>query len=176
MGDWSSSAPPPGAMLRRVFRPTPRRLRACRTRFWKRAVRTAGPSIPGGHETQGSSTPCRLPTGSKIKSKIISWHKPKPSTDPRGAAIRSCHRRREVYMRVSFLIGALIVAMLCAGQGPANARGNGAWCARTNTGAGRAQDNCGFKSVEACRRWVISGNRGFCTPNPAFKKRRSSER
>jgi len=112
MGDWSSSAPPPGAMLRRVFRPTPRRLRACRTRFWKRAVRTAGPSIPGGHETQGSSTPCRLPTGSKIKSKIISWHKPKPSTDPRGAAIRSCHRRREVYMRVSFLIGALIVAML----------------------------------------------------------------
>ena len=40
-------------------------------------------------------------------------------------------------MRVLFLIGGLIVATLCAGLEPANARGKGAWCARTNTGAGR---------------------------------------
>ena len=80
-------------------------------------------------------------------------------------------------MRVAFLIGGLIVAALYAGLGrSANARGNGAWCARTNTGAGRVQENCGFSSVEACRRWVTGGNRGFCSRNPAYKKRQSSER
>jgi uncharacterized protein DUF3551 len=79
-------------------------------------------------------------------------------------------------MRVLFLIGGLIVATLCAGLEPANARGKGAWCARTNTGAGRVQENCGFSSVEACRRWVTGGNRGFCSRNPAYKERQSSER
>ena len=29
-------------------------------------------------------------------------------------------------------------------------------------------ENCIFNSFEACRRTVISGNRGFCTQNPAF--------
>jgi len=44
----------------------------------------------------------------------------------------------------------------------------GAWCARTNTGAGRIDEDCIFDSFEACRRTVIGGNRGFCTQNPAF--------
>jgi hypothetical protein len=79
-------------------------------------------------------------------------------------------------MRVSFLICGLIAAALCAGFELASARGNGAWCARTNTGAGRVEENCGFNSIEACRRWVIGGNRGFCSPNPAYRKRQSSER
>ena len=83
-------------------------------------------------------------------------------------------------MRVSYLIGALIVIApigLCTGLEPANAFDflfgtrrpyEGAWCARTNTGAGRVEEDCIFDSFEACRRTVISGNRGFCTPNPAF--------
>src|SRR5215467_11897336 len=85
----------------------------------------------------------------------------------------------EVPMRVSFLIGALIVIApigLCTGLEPANADFlfgtrhpyEGAWCARTNTGAGRVEEDCIFDSFEACRRTVISGNRGFCTQNPAF--------
>ena len=73
-------------------------------------------------------------------------------------------------MRI-FLIGSLIVAALYTGSEPASARGKGAWCARTNTGAGRVQENCGFNSVDACRRWVTGGNRGFCSRNPAYKKR-----
>ena len=83
-------------------------------------------------------------------------------------------------MRVSCLIGALIVVApigLCACLEPANAFDflfgtrrpyEGAWCARTNTGAGRIEENCVFDSLEACRRTTISGNRGFCSPNPAF--------
>jgi hypothetical protein len=74
-------------------------------------------------------------------------------------------------MRVSVLIG-LFLAALYASSEPADARGTGAWCARTNTGAGRVQNNCGFNSVEACRRWVLGGNRGFCTRNPAYRGRK----
>ena len=44
-------------------------------------------------------------------------------------------------MRASFLIGGLIAATLYTGSEPANARGHGAWCARTNTGANRVQEN-----------------------------------
>ena len=43
-------------------------------------------------------------------------------------------------MRVSFLIGGLMIVAaigLCAGLEPANAQ---AWCARTNTGAGRIDE------------------------------------
>jgi hypothetical protein len=69
------------------------------------------------------------------------------------------------------LIAGLIVLSLYVGHEPASARGHSAWCARTNTGAGRVQENCGFKSIEACRRWVTGGNRGFCSPNPAYRKR-----
>jgi hypothetical protein len=81
-------------------------------------------------------------------------------------------------MRVSVLIGGLIVATLYLGLESASARRAqvGAWCARVNTGANRVQENCTFDSVEACRRTVLSGNRGFCSRNPAYKKRRSSER
>jgi uncharacterized protein DUF3551 len=74
-------------------------------------------------------------------------------------------------MRVSFVICGLIAAALFAAAGPTHARGKAAWCARTNTGAGRVEENCGFNSIEACRRWVIGGNRGFCSPNPAYRKR-----
>ena len=78
-------------------------------------------------------------------------------------------------MRVSLLICGLIAAALYTGSEPAAARGHGAWCARTNTGAGRVEENCGFMSIETCRRWVTGGNRGFCSPNPAYRKRRSTE-
>jgi hypothetical protein len=80
-------------------------------------------------------------------------------------------------MRVSFLIGGLIIVAaigLYAGLEPANAQG--AWCARTNTGAGRIDENCIFNSFEAYRRTVISGNRGFCTQNPAFVGSRKKKR
>jgi hypothetical protein len=76
-------------------------------------------------------------------------------------------------IRFSFLIAGLIISApvgLYAGPASANAA---AWCARVNTGAGRVQENCIFNSIEACRRTVLSGNRGFCTRNPAFRKTKS---
>ena len=72
------------------------------------------------------------------------------------------------------LTAALIVATLYTGSEPASARGKSAWCARTNTGAGRVEENCGFASIETCRRWVVAGNRGFCSPNPAYQGRKKT--
>jgi hypothetical protein len=37
-----------------------------------------------------------------------------------------------------------------------------------NTGAGRVEEDCTVQSLAACQQMVISGNRGFCTQNPAF--------
>lgn len=88
-------------------------------------------------------------------------------------------------MRLAVLIAALAVAApigLSAGsasaqffqdQGPLSGRrhGNvyeGAWCAREQSGGDRVEEDCTFDSFEACRRLVAQGNRGFCTPNPAF--------
>ena len=76
-------------------------------------------------------------------------------------------------MRFSFLIAGLIIFVpvgLCAGSASANAA---AWCARVDAGAGRIEENCIFNSFEACRRTVLSGNRGFCTQNPAYRRKRS---
>jgi hypothetical protein len=76
-------------------------------------------------------------------------------------------------MRICLVIG-LIVATLYIGSEPAKARGARAWCARTNTGSGRVDENCGFNSIETCRRWVLGGNRGFCSPNPAYQGRKKA--
>ena len=83
-------------------------------------------------------------------------------------------------MRFSFLISALVVSTpvsLCAGPASADAFNllfgtrhpyEGPWCAQMDTGAGRVEEDCTIQSLAACRQMVISGNRGFCTQNPAF--------
>jgi hypothetical protein len=88
-------------------------------------------------------------------------------------------------MRLSYLIAALAIAApigVMAGtasaqifedQGPITGRRwghayEGRWCARQD-GGGDIQEDCSFDSFEACRLLVISGNRGFCTQNPAWE-------
>jgi hypothetical protein len=82
-------------------------------------------------------------------------------------------------MRFSILIAAVVALPIGVFAGPAHADPfdllfgtrhpyEGAWCAQVNTGAGRIEEDCTFKSLAACRQMVISGNRGFCTQNPAF--------
>ena len=73
-------------------------------------------------------------------------------------------------MRISFLIGGLIVAALCTGSEPANARGKSAWCARTNTGAGRVQENCGFNSIEALSPLGDRRQSWFLQPEPCISE------
>ena len=88
-------------------------------------------------------------------------------------------------MRCRILIAALVVAApigLYAGSAsaqyfegqsilfgrPHGSVYEGRWCARESTGGGRIDEDCTFDSFEACRRLVVQGNRGFCSPNPAY--------
>ena len=83
-------------------------------------------------------------------------------------------------MRVSFLTALVVFATVVLCAGPASAGSafdavfgtrhpyQGPWCAYMNTGAGRVEEDCTIESLAACRQMVLSGNRGFCTQNPAF--------
>ena len=46
--------------------------------------------------------------------------------------------------------------------------GNQRWCATVNVGYGDVVETCDFATIEACRPFVIAGNRGFCNENPGY--------
>ncbi|HEU5017167.1 MAG TPA: DUF3551 domain-containing protein [Pseudolabrys sp.] len=61
----------------------------------------------------------------------------------------------------------LAASSFAAAPGPAHAA-EGPWCAVTEIGPTDIARNCGFFSFQRCVAEVISGNRGFCEPNPDF--------
>jgi Protein of unknown function (DUF3551) len=64
---------------------------------------------------------------------------------------------------------AAILASFAFGLQPAAADYYGApWCAVVAMGDGDMQWSCEYRSVEECRPNVLSGNRGWCNPNPYF--------
>ena len=69
-----------------------------------------------------------------------------------------------------YLLGAVAVGAALASVQPASAYVAGyqqaPWCAVMNMGMGDMHWDCSYPSIEACRPHVISGNRGFCNPNP----------
>ena len=82
-------------------------------------------------------------------------------------------------MRKFVVATAFIIAMMFDLR-PAPAA-EAPWCAVTSVGAGSVYWDCQYPSIEACRPNVISGNRGFCNPNPAYygptePRRRSGKR
>jgi hypothetical protein len=46
--------------------------------------------------------------------------------------------------------------------------GNAPWCAMVNTGFDNVDEKCVFQTFEACRPFVLAGNRGFCEENPRY--------
>lgn len=74
-------------------------------------------------------------------------------------------------MKRAFLLGAIVLAATSSGLRPAAADNRGAfpWCAVYSVGRGSVVWDCQYRSVEACRPNVISGNRGFCNHNPAYE-------
>ena len=73
-------------------------------------------------------------------------------------------------MRAS-LIAAAVLAAISLAPRPAAAdyRNAAPWCAVYSLGFGSVVWDCQYRSVEACRPNVISGNRGFCNHNPAYE-------
>lgn len=80
-------------------------------------------------------------------------------------------------MRLPILAAAILAGLSAAmTTAPAAAQGwlgrthvyEGRWCARMDTGAERIEEDCSFDSLDVCRQQVIAGNKGFCSPNPAY--------
>lgn len=73
-------------------------------------------------------------------------------------------------MRASLIAAAVLAAIsLTPRPAAADYRGAFPWCAVYSVGYGSVVWDCQYRSVEACRPNVISGNRGFCNHNPAYE-------
>jgi Protein of unknown function (DUF3551) len=66
------------------------------------------------------------------------------------------------------LMAALAISAVMSFGGQASQAEEAPWCAVTDVGTGNVYWDCRFYSLEACRPYVISGNRGFCNPNPRY--------
>jgi len=65
------------------------------------------------------------------------------------------------------LAASAIVVLTGLGLQPAAADYYSApWCAVVAMGDGDMQWDCEFRTIEECRPHVLSGNRGWCNPNP----------
>ncbi len=71
-------------------------------------------------------------------------------------------------MRTILFTLAVLAATALLGQRPGHAYGDAPWCALMSVGSGTMVERCEFWNIETCRVEVISGNRGFCNPNPRF--------
>ena len=69
--------------------------------------------------------------------------------------------------RFLLALAALTVGTLL-GIEPGRAYNEGPWCAVVEVGEGSVREICHFRSFEACRQEVVSGNRGFCNHNPRW--------
>jgi len=67
------------------------------------------------------------------------------------------------------VLGAVICAMTVA-PGPAQAR-EAPWCAVQKIDEAGVVEDCSYWTLEQCVPQVISGNRGFCNPNPRWQGR-----
>ena len=70
-------------------------------------------------------------------------------------------------MRTIFIVTVAVAAVGFVGLPSAKAH-TAPWCAVTNYGNGSMYWDCQYSSIEQCRPNVLSGNRGWCNPNPDF--------
>lgn len=70
-----------------------------------------------------------------------------------------------------FALAALAASQLIAPA--AGAETYYPWCAQY--GGDNDGTNCGFSTLEQCR-WALSGNGGFCVPNPFYVDAAKSDR
>ena len=70
------------------------------------------------------------------------------------------------------LVAGAVVAAMSFGATPFNVRSaqaaEGPWCALIAVAQGAVYEDCQYRTFEACRAVVLSGNRGFCNQNPRW--------
>ncbi len=69
-------------------------------------------------------------------------------------------------MRWLLMALAAVGISIGAGAAPSEAYYHGRWCAMVSVGNGAVREICHFNDFAACQAEVISGNRGWCGPNP----------
>jgi hypothetical protein len=66
------------------------------------------------------------------------------------------------------LIAAAVFGGFASAPAIAGQATNAPWCAVHSMGRGDAYWDCRYASIQACQPAVLSGNRGFCNPNPRW--------
>jgi Protein of unknown function (DUF3551) len=77
-------------------------------------------------------------------------------------------------LRVALFTSAVMTALLTLPTVASAQYGPAPWCAVLNTGMGNVYWDCQYATAAECAPHVISGNRGFCNPNPAYAGRRDN--
>jgi hypothetical protein len=75
-------------------------------------------------------------------------------------------------LRAALFTSAVLTAVLVSPTLASAQYGPAPWCAVLNTGNGAVYWDCQYATAAECAPHVISGNRGFCNPNPAYVGRR----
>ncbi len=71
--------------------------------------------------------------------------------------------------RILMAAAAILAILFYDGRAAQAYTGNAPWCAVHNIGWGDVEWDCEFYSIEQCRPEILSGNRGFCSPNPYYR-------
>lgn len=66
------------------------------------------------------------------------------------------------------ILAVLVTAVLFDPLAASARTGNQRWCAMVSIGPGGVVETCDYPTIEACRPFVIAGNRGFCNENPGY--------
>jgi hypothetical protein len=69
------------------------------------------------------------------------------------------------------LCAGVSIATLTLGPRPASAYGHAPWGAVMSIGFDSVETDCSYWTFQECVPHVISGNRGFCEPNPEWNGR-----
>jgi hypothetical protein len=62
----------------------------------------------------------------------------------------------------------MVVIAAALGLNASASRADAPWCAVVSVGTGNAYWGCRYRTAEECAPNVLSGNRGFCNPNPSY--------
>jgi hypothetical protein len=76
--------------------------------------------------------------------------------------------RRIPTFAVLWTLAVLAGAALFDSPAASARTGNARWCAMVSVGPGDVVETCDYPTIEACRPFVIAGNRGFCNENPGY--------
>jgi hypothetical protein len=65
-------------------------------------------------------------------------------------------------------LAAILFVFLALGAQPARSEGTARWCAVYSVSGGNVREDCNYRTIEACRKNIVAGDRGTCNMNPRY--------